>query len=202
MHKPYTYLALGDSYTIGEDVLLQESFPYQIVQMLRKEGYDMAAPEIIAKTGWTSEELQAGIAGYTFSARYDFVSLLIGVNNQYRQLDLIFYKQQFEALLIKAVELAGDKRDHVVVLSIPDYGVTPFAKEKDTVKISKEIDEYNNLGKALCIQYKIPYVDITESARATSDAASIAEDGLHPSAKEYAEWAGKLAEMFGNLMKK
>jgi lysophospholipase L1-like esterase len=203
MQKQYTYLALGDSYTIGEAVLLQESFPYRLVQLLRKQGYDMAAPEIIAKTGWTTEELQHGMASYVFSQKYDFVSLLIGVNNQYRRQDIILYKEQFESLLNKSIELAGGKKDHVFVISIPDYSITPFAKTMETERISKEIEEYNKLNKAICIQYKVPYLTITESWREARDQNDlVAEDGLHPSAKEYGRWAKMLVEALEKLLKK
>lgn len=203
MQKHYTLLALGDSYTVGEAVLLQESFPYQTVQQLRKEGFDFAAPEIIAKTGWTTEELQNGMTNYVFSPKYDFVSLLIGVNNQYRGQEFIFYKEQFEALLNRSIELAGGKKEHVFVLSIPDYSVTPFAAEKDGDKISKEIDEYNKLKKAICIQYKVAYIDTCKSFReAGTDAALLAEDNLHPSAIEYERWAKKLAGRISKQLKK
>lgn len=203
MHKHYTYLALGDSYTIGEAVLLQNSFPYQTVQALRKQGLDFTAPEIIAKTGWTTEDLSASMANYSFSSKYDFISLLIGVNNQYRGQDIILYKEQFENLLKKTLDLAGGKKEHVFVLSIPDYSVTPFAKAMEREKISKEIDEYNKLNKALCIQYKVPYIEITDGSReAKSLPGLVAEDGLHPSAAVYAKWAKKLADAFGKLVKK
>ena len=203
MHKKYTYLALGDSYTIGEAVDLHHSFPYQTVHQLRKKGHDFTAPEIIAKTGWTTEDLQHNISDYYFSAKYDFVSLLIGVNNQYRGQDIRIYKDQFEHLLKKSIELTGGKTDHVFVVSIPDYSVTPFAKEKDSEKISREIDEYNNLNKAICIQYKVSYIEITEDGReAGTNAALVAEDALHPSAKEYHRWAKKLAEAVSKLLKK
>ena len=197
MHKHYTYLALGDSYTIGEAVLLHNSFPYQTVQALRKQGLDFTAPEIIAKTGWTTDELSAAVAHYTFSSKYDFVSLLIGVNNQYRGQDIILYKEQLENLLKKTVDLAGGKKEHVFVLSIPDYSVTPFAQALEREKISKEIDEYNKLNKALCIQYKIPYIEITEGSRdAKANPDQVAEDGLHPSAVVYAKWAKKAGRCF------
>ncbi|HEV7331152.1 MAG TPA: SGNH/GDSL hydrolase family protein [Flavisolibacter sp.] len=203
MQRTYTYLALGDSYTIGEAVLLQESFPYQTVQMLRKQGFKMSAPEIIAKTGWTTAELQGGMVDYSFAPKYDFVSLLIGVNNQYRGQSIVAYKQQFESLLNRSIELAGGKTTHCFVLSIPDYSVTPFAKEKDGPKISKEIDAYNNLSKALCIQYKVPYIEITADFRKAKEKEDyIASDGLHPSAKAYTKWAKKLAGAIGKLAKK
>lgn len=203
MHKHYTYLALGDSYTIGESIELQNSFPYQTVQLLRKQGYDFTAPEIIAKTGWTAEELGNAISLYSFSPKYDFVSLLTGVNNQYRGQDIILYKEQFETLLKKALELVGGKKEHLFILSIPDYSTTPFARLKEVEKISKEIDEFNKLNRALSIQYKIPYIDINESSEPTKDQHDlVAADGLHPSAEAYAKWAKKLAEAIGKLVKK
>ncbi|MDQ3277332.1 MAG: SGNH/GDSL hydrolase family protein [Bacteroidota bacterium] len=203
MQRNYTYLALGDSYTIGEAVLLQESFPYQTVQLLRRQGYKMAAPEVIAKTGWTTSELQSGMKGYTFAAKYDFVSLLIGVNNQYRGQDIIAYKEQFEALLNSAIQLAGGKNGACFVLSIPDYSLTPFAKNKDVARISREIDAYNNLNRAICIQYKVPYIDITTALRkATEKDGYVASDGLHPSAQAYAKWAKKLADAISKQAKK
>jgi len=201
MHT-YTYLALGDSYTIGEAVLLQKSFPYQTVALLRKEGVSINAPEIIAKTGWTTDELDDAIRQFEFQPKYDFVTLLIGVNNQYRGRDIIEYKEQFEALLKKAIAFAGGKPDHVIVLSIPDYSVTPFAEAKNPEKISKEIDEYNTLNKAISIQYKVQYLEITESTRkAKTNPALVAPDGLHPSEKEYSKWAKKLAELMKNKIK-
>lgn len=202
MHT-YTYLALGDSYTIGESVPLHKSFPYQTVCLLRKAGYHLAAPEVIAKTGWTTDELDAGMNGFEFLPKYDFVTLLIGVNNQYRGRDIIEYKEQFEGLLKKAIAFAGGKQDHVVVLSIPDYSVTPFAENKAPEKIAKEIDEYNTLNKAISIQYKVAYLDITESTRkAKTTSGLIAPDGLHPSEKEYAKWAKKLLPLIKEKIKK
>lgn len=203
MHRHYTYLALGDSYTIGEAIPLLQSFPYQTVQLLRKAGYDFSAPEIIAKTGWTTEELQASMTNYAFSSKYDLVTLLIGVNNQYRGQPIILYKQQFEALLNKGLELSGGKKDHLFVLSIPDYSLTPYSADKDREAISKEIDEYNKLKMAICLQYKVPFLDITEDFKvAKNKEVLIAEDGLHPSSKEYTRWAKKLSDAFKKLLKK
>jgi phospholipase/lecithinase/hemolysin len=203
MHNSYTFLALGDSYTIGEGLALQKSFPYQTVTLLRKAGYMFCAPEIIAKTGWTTDELEAAANDYAFLPKYDFVSLLIGVNNQYRGRDIIEYKEQFEHLLKRSIALAGGKREHVVVLSIPDYSVTPFAQQMDTEKIAKEIDAYNTLNKALSIQFKIQYVDVTEISRQAKDkATAVIADGLHPSEKEYAKWAKELAALVKATLKK
>jgi lysophospholipase L1-like esterase len=195
MQHIYTYLALGDSYTIGESVLLQQSFPYQTVQILRMDGYLFSAPEIIAKTGWTTDELEEGMKKHGFLPKYDFVSLLIGVNNQYRGRDVMVYKMEFEELLKKAIVFANNKATHVIVVSIPDYSVTPFAQSKDPQKIAKEIDVFNNISKAVSIQYKVQYVDITPGYRkAKEDIKLVAEDGLHPSAKEYRIWAQQMAE--------
>ena len=130
MHT-YSLLALGDSYSIGEGVMLHQNFPYQTVQILRTMGYEFHAPEIIAKTGWTTDELEEGMKGYRFLSRYDFVTLLIGVNNQYRGADIIPYKEQLEELLKKAITMANGKKEHVIMLSIPDYSVTPFADSMD-----------------------------------------------------------------------
>ena len=203
MHKNYTYLALGDSYTIGESLPVQKSFPYQVVQLLRAKGHEFMPPEIVAKTGWTTDELDTAINDHIFLPRYDFVSLLIGVNNQYRGRDIVEYKNGFVELLKKAIAFAAGKTEHVFVVSIPDYGATPFAKNMDIEKISKEIDEYNTLNKAISIQYKVEYIEITESSRkAKKENALVAADGLHPSAKEYSKWAKKIAAAIGKQIKK
>ncbi|HWI91220.1 MAG TPA: SGNH/GDSL hydrolase family protein [Flavisolibacter sp.] len=198
----YNYLALGDSYTIGEAVPLMKSFPCQVVQLLRSKEYNFNAPEIIAKTGWTTDELLDAISKTTLLSKYDFVTLLIGVNNQYRGRDALEYKEQFEELLKKAIELANGKKEHVMVVSIPDYSVTPYANSMDTEKTSKEVEVFNGINKALSIQYKVQYVDITELSRqAKSNAALVATDGLHPSEKEYAKWAEKIVEAISSQLK-
>ena len=165
MSSPLSFLALGDSYTIGESVLLQKSFPYQTVQILRKEGYSFSAPEIIARTGWTTDELEEGIRQHRFADKYDFVSLLIGVNNQYRGRDVMVFKMEFEELLKKAIAFAGSKPTHVIVLSIPDYSRTSYAEGKNTDRISKEIEFFNNVVKAVSIQYKVQFIDIAQSTK-------------------------------------
>jgi lysophospholipase L1-like esterase len=190
----FTYLALGDSYTIGEGVSLHESFPYQVVQLLRNKSLHIHAPEIVAKTGWTTLELAEHILHTKFSESYDFVTLLIGVNNQYRNLSAEDYKNDFEFLLKKALHFADDKNDHVIVLSIPDYSVTPFVKEQDRKKIAEEIDTLNNINTAIAKQCKVNYINITESTRgAMNDTSLISEDRLHPSGKEYRNWAEQIA---------
>lgn len=203
MHKTNTYLALGDSYTIGEAVPITGSFPYQAVNILRKEGERFSAPEIIAKTGWTTDELAAAIETHQFLEDYDFVTLLIGVNNQYHGREVEEYKLEFESLLKKAIGFADGKTERVIVLSIPDYSVTPFATEKDSPKIAHEIELYNSLNMALSTKYKVHYIDITEGTReAKNDASFLTSDGLHPSEKEYKRWAEKLAEYILSLNKK
>lgn len=195
--KTVTYLALGDSYTIGEQVPLHESFPYQTVQQLRKmaagSGYRVMAPEIVAKTGWTTDELSAAIDQAVFLPAYDMVSLLIGVNNQYRGRAVDNFEKEFESLLQRAIGFAAGNAGNVYVLSIPDWGVTPFAKERDASKIAADIDAYNEVCERIAGKYKTPFIEITTSQRAdASDAAFLAADGLHPSGREYGKWAGKL----------
>jgi lysophospholipase L1-like esterase len=194
MEKLYTYLALGDSYTIGELLPLPQSFPYLTVQLLRKEKVHIAPPEIIARTGWTTDELAAAIQEHVFLKHYDFVSLLIGVNNQYRGRTLEEYTFECGNLVARAVELAHGKPEHVFILSIPDYGVTPYAQKLDPTKIAQEIDQYNGVARALAAQYKAHFIDITPGTRAAyNDGSLLASDSLHPSAKAYEQWAKELA---------
>jgi lysophospholipase L1-like esterase len=186
-----TYLALGDSYTIGEGVPIHESFPYQMVQRLRGRGLPFCAPEIVAKTGWTTDELKAGIDRTRFlNGRYDLVTLLIGVNNQYRGRSPEAYAAEFESLLKEAVMRAGGDRSHVFVISIPDWGVTPFAEGRDRRKIAAEIDAFNAANRKITEANGITYVDITPGSRlADKDPTLLASDRLHPSGKEYGRWA-------------
>lgn len=197
----YTYLALGDSYTVGELEQLQKSFPYQVVQMLRQKGLLFGAPEIVAKTGWTTDELIAGIKEYHFNASYDVVTLLIGVNNQYRGRSVEEYEKQFEELLKMAIEFAGNKNDHVIVVSIPDYGVTPTGQSMDHQKIAEEIDLYNIANKKIADQYNVHYINITPGSKdAWHDPELVAEDKLHPSAKEYKKWAQLVSQKIAQLL--
>lgn len=192
----YTYLALGDSYTIGEAVPLHESFPYQTVQLLRKSGHHFQAPEIIAKTGWTSSELAEQLLHTKLNESYDFVSLLVGVNNQYRGLSIEEFKTDLAFLIRKAIHLSGEKPEHVILISIPDWGVTPFAVKKDGKKISEEIDAYNEICESAAKQFKTQFINITEETRKVKkDHTLLANDHLHYSGKEHAVWAGKLAAL-------
>ena len=197
----HSYLALGDSYTIGESVLPSENFPNQTVQLLTQSGYNFKSAEIIAKTGWTTDELQNSINSHTFTPPYDIVTLLIGVNNQYRGRPVDTYKPEFENLLRQAIQFAGGKTDHVIVLSIPDWGVTPFANGRDRAQIAREIDEYNSANKTISENYKVNFIDITSLTReAANDLSLLAADGLHPSAKEYKRWSEKLADKIKALI--
>ncbi|NCU02376.1 MAG: SGNH/GDSL hydrolase family protein [Chitinophagaceae bacterium] len=201
--KTYTYLALGDSYTIGESVPENKNFPHQVVDLLRKEKLTIDEPAIVAKTGWTTDELQEQLSRTRLAVPFDFVTLLIGVNNQYRGRSEKEYAQQFEELLQQAMGYAGDKANHVIVLSIPDWGVTPFAKDRDRNKIAKEIDAFNTINETIAKKYKVHYINITPFTReAANDKTLVAEDGLHPSAKDYARWAGKVKEVMVREMKK
>ena len=190
-----TYLALGDSYSIGEQVSLTESFPYQTVQLLRQAGLQVAAPEIIASTGFTTDELEAVIYPAALLNQYDFVSLLIGVNNQYRGRSVENFEIEFENLLQKSIQFAAGNCKAVFVLSIPDWGITPFAEGRDTATIATEIDAYNAVCKSIAAKYKVNYLDITSSQRLDGNQIDfLAADQLHPSAKEYAKWAAMLSE--------
>lgn len=200
--KTYTYLALGDSYTIGESVPENKNFPHQVVELLRKEKINIDEPGIVAKTGWTTDELQEQLSRTRLAVPFDFVTLLIGVNNQYRGRSEKEYAQQFEELLQQAIGYAGEKTDHVIVLSIPDWGVTPFAKDRDRNKIAKEIDAFNTINETIAKKYKVHYINITPFTReAANDRTLVAADGLHPSAKDYARWAKLVADRMLQLTK-
>ena len=189
-----SYLALGDSYTIGESLPLEDNFPHQTVALLRKKRIHMADPEIVAKTGWTTDELKDAITKRSLKSNYDYVSLLIGVNNQYRGRDIATYQKDFEQLLLQAIQFAGGKHQHVFVLSIPDWGATPFAEGRDRKKIEREIDQFNAANLKIAQQYKVHYLEITTGTReAKQDLSLVADDKLHPSKKEYARWAEKLS---------
>ncbi len=201
----YHYLALGDSYTIGESVAMQENFPNQSAALLAKDSIYLYPPRIIARTGWTTNELKNGIsasgAAEPLRNPYDFVSLLIGVNNQYRGYPPDIYKTEFEDLLKKAILYAGNRPERVIVLSIPDWGVTPFAEGRDRARIAAEIDVYNRLNKEIAIRYNVRYLDITPWTReAAADPSLLAPDGLHPSGKEYRRWAEQVALFFKSVI--
>ena len=194
-----SYLALGDSYTIGEGVALFDSFPYQLCGLLRNEKILCNAPEILAKTGWTTDELQAQINKHNFIPPYSIVTLLIGVNNQYRGRAVDDYILQFESLLKKALTYTNNDYSRVIVLSIPDWGVTPFAEGRDRKQIAEQIDAYNAAGKEVADKYKVHYIEITTGTReAVYDLELLAKDGLHPSGREYAKWSKKIATVIAS----
>ena len=192
-----SYLALGDSYTIGESVLPIQNFPSQLTAMLRSAGYEFEDPRIIAKTGWTTDELEKGIdeSGnqLPYKNEYALVTLLIGVNNQYRERTIDNYRKEFESLLLRAISFAGNDKKRVIVLSIPDWGITPFAEGRDRKKIAAEIDDYNKVNHEIASRYNIYYIDITPWTREAAENPSLlASDGLHPSADEYKRWAVRI----------
>jgi lysophospholipase L1-like esterase len=219
----FSYLALGDSYTIGEQVLPEENFPNQTVTRLnqtadgaesRRQGFaqtssavtnpdggcSYSAPEIIATTGWTTDELDAAINAADILKSYDIVSLLIGVNNQYRGRPVENFTTEFEGLLQRGIHFANNIPNHVFVLSIPDWGVTPFAKGRDSKKIAEEIDAYNAVCKTIAKKLNVHYIDITTAQRLDGDKEIfLAADQLHPSGKEYSRWATKLAAVIKSV---
>lgn len=194
-----TYLALGDSYTIGQSVSEAERFPNQTVQILRSQNIKINDPKIIATTGWTTKNLLDAINAVTLPTNYDVVSLLIGVNNQYQGRSLDEYKSEFTLLLNRAIDYAGNKPLHVFVLSIPDYSVTPFASGSNKTKIATEIDQLNAANKTIASQLGVNYLDITPISR-EPDPSLIANDGLHPSGKQYKRWADLLAPMIKAIL--
>ena len=185
------YLALGDSYTIGESVPTEERWPNQLAKLLEADPFQVEVT-IIARTGWTTSELWQGIQEERIQPPYDLVSLLIGVNNQYRGYDINEYRDQFDFLLNQSIEYGDGDANRVLVLSIPDWGVTPFASGRDREQIDKEINEFNSVNRELSEGAAVHYVDITPVSReAVNDQLLIALDGLHPSGKMYAMWAEK-----------
>lgn len=186
----YNYLALGDSYTIGEKVPLKQNFPYQTVRLLKKKKIRFNNPSIVATTGWTTDELQEALKHASMAPPFDIVTLLIGVNNQYRGRTPEDYAPQFTQLLEQAITYAGANAKHVIVLSIPDWGVTPFAKGRNRSKIAKEINAFNTVNRTISGKYGVHYIHITSLTReASKDVSLLAKDGLHPSAKDYSRWA-------------
>ncbi len=183
-------LALGDSYTIGEAVDEQDRWPVRLAAMLRARGIAVADPVIVAQTGWTTDELSVGIDAASPRGTFDVVTLLVGVNNQYRGRSSAEYRGQFRALLDRAVTFAGGRADHVVVLSIPDWGVTPFASGRDRAQIAADIDAFNAINRDEAVRCGAHYVDVTPVSRtAATDASLVASDGLHPSGAMYSAWA-------------
>lgn len=195
-----TYLALGDSYTIGQGVSAADRFPHHTVLLLRAQNININDADIIATTGWTTKNLLDALTSTNLQTNYDVVSLLIGVNNQYQGRSIEEYKSEFTLLVNRAIQYAGNMPSHVFVLSIPDYSKTPFAQIYDTAKISREIDQFNAANKAIALQLGVNYLNITPISRET-DPELLSGDGLHPSGKQYYRWAELLAPMMQQVLK-
>jgi lysophospholipase L1-like esterase len=196
------YLALGDSYTIGQGVATEERFPHQTVARIKQMGRQLSEPEYIAQTGWTTANLLTAINTANKPKNYDIVSLLIGVNNQYQGRDTAEYRIQFTQCLQQAITHAGNRKERVFVLSIPDYGVTPFGKSMNPEKITREIDAFNKINQAVSATFGVNYTEITiRSREASNDPTLVASDNLHPSGKEYAKWAEKLAAQILTILR-
>lgn len=188
-----TYLALGDSYTIGEAVEEQYRWPVQLVDKLRADSVNISDARIIARTGWTTDELMAGIEEADPGDGYMLVSLMIGVNNQYRGRDTGNFREELAGLIDTAINCAGGVTDNVIVLSIPDWGVTPFAAGRDQEEIAAEIDSFNRVIIDECSEAGVKYFDVSGiSRKASTDLSLVAGDGLHPSGRMYEMWVGIL----------
>ncbi len=199
---PIKYLALGDSYTFGESVKVGSRFPDLLLDELKNAGYNIEDLQLIARTGWTTGELQNAINVQQPDTTFGLVTLLIGVNNQYRSYDLDEYKTEFEALLKQAIHFAGGKTNRVFVVSIPDYGYTPFG-EATQEKISRELEQFNKANREITLRSGITYFDITPiSQNGLKDVSLIADDGLHPSGKMYAQWVELMKHQVISQLKK
>ncbi|GAA4332988.1 SGNH/GDSL hydrolase family protein [Flaviaesturariibacter amylovorans] len=190
-----SYLALGDSYTIGQGVGADERFPLLLARGLRDSSLRVGEPRYVARTGWTTNDLMTAINAETDLARsYGVVTLLVGVNDQYQGRDTASYRTGFTALLERAIALAGDRRNRVFVLSIPDYSATPFVAPADKDRVRRAIDQFNAINRRITADYGVSYTDITPLSRnAATDPGLLASDGLHYSARAHAQWAALLA---------
>ncbi len=187
--RPINYLALGDSYTIGESVSEKERYPMQLVAALIKDSILIEKPKIIARTGWTTDELQEAIHKENIKDTFDLVSLLIGVNNQFRNYSLAKYQIEFDTLLRQAIDFAGGNREKIFVISIPDYGFTPFGQQRNPTAITASIDAFNSANQAITLSYGISYFNITDiSRRGIAQPNLVADDKLHPSGEQYQLW--------------
>ena len=195
-----TFLALGDSYTIGERVDEKDQWSRQLIDLLKNE-FNVTKHEIIARTGWTTAELIDAIEVRKLTEQYDMVSLLIGVNNQYRGQSLDTYRVEFRQLLNISTKFAKNDTKKVIVLSIPDWGKTPFAEGKGKDNIAAEIDAFNLVAKEECTKMNIIFIDITEITRKNIDSSMFASDGLHYSGKMYGLWANQVLQTSKNILK-
>ena len=194
-----SYLALGDDYTIGESIPENQRWPAQLTKLLSEKNIHISLPRIIAKTGWTAHELKTEINNSKLDYPYDWVSLLIGVNNQYQGKSIKEFKEHFEILLSDAITFTGNNKEQVFVVSIPDWGVMPFSKNLDKEKIAKEIDDFNQVIYEVCVFKGVHFVDITPISRSAKNRKDfIAKDSLHPSGVQYTAWVQKIIPLFLN----
>lgn len=202
MSKPkYLYLALGDSYTIGESVKSSSSFPIQLEKSLENDHAIKIKTEILAKTGWRTDNLLNAIKTTSLSPTYDFVTLLIGVNNQYQGASFTKYKEEFPALLAQAISLAGNNPDRVLVVSIPDWGYTPFGQNRDRQKISTEIERYNTFAETSAEDSDVQFINITDITREGLERPElVANDGLHPSGEAYALFVNRITPIISSKL--
>ena len=190
--KKITFLALGDSYTIGQSVDSSQRFPAQTAHILKHYGYAINNIDYIATTGWKTVNLQWAIEAQRIQKKYDIVTLLIGANDQYLKRDTAGYREHFTNLLIKSIAYASDNKKHVFVLSIPDYSVTPFGKEKKAS--ARQIDQFNAINKEVSRAFGVIYTDVTGISRFDEiDSTMLAPDDMHPSGKQYEQWARALS---------
>lgn len=198
-----TYLALGDSYTIGERVKEKDRWPVQLTRELNQAGFSFASPKIIAKTGWRSDELLKAMNSQLGDEKYDLVSILIGVNNQYQGENIGTFKSELKTIVEDAIGYSKTGKSHVFMVSIPDYGVTPFGKDSGKKNISREVARYNAICKQMAEDYGIPFYNITDiSLKAETNPAMVAEDGLHPSGEMYRQWVEKIVPKVVQQLKK
>lgn len=196
-----SFLALGDSYTIGEGVASTETWPVLLAKALNKKGHAVSQPKIIARTGWRTDNLSNAIVEENMTEKFDLVSVLIGVNNQFQGKSIEVYKKELRGILNTAIGLCKKGKAGVFVLSIPDYGSTPFGKlEREAIGL--EIDEWNLACKGICNEFEIPFYDITPiTKKGVSDSSLLAKDGLHPSGKMYALWVEEILDEVLDLLK-
>ena len=187
------YLALGDSYTIGEGVQPEESWPLILAQSF---GIPQNNVTIVATTGWTAQELIDGLATVHLKPDYELCSLLIGVNNQYRGLSLDEYTKEFNTLVSKAIHFVQGQIHRIFVVSIPDWGVSPFAEGKDRTAIASQVDAFNAANKTLAAQRGVSYIDITPLSRSLTEDHYFTSDGLHPSGEAYTLWVEEITRTF------
>ncbi len=198
------FLALGDSYTIGEGVGLNERWPMQLAARLRDGGIDIDELQIIARTGWTTDELSGAMDAAQFEPPYALVTLLIGVNNQYRERALDEYRKQFRGLLNRAVALAGGEPGHAIAISIPDWGVTPFARGegRDAQAVAAQIDAFNAIAQTEAAARGAHWVDVTGISRDPQIRSLLVADGLHPSGAQYSRWVDAIAPVAAEILRR